>query len=92
MKCHPTAVVLAVSLTAVLGLSACSSPQTPAGSTAGRASAAVTEATPAGDIPDNQAYVAATAPSGSYRLPRRLGRDPHQFLHHLHRQTQQHHR
>jgi hypothetical protein len=68
MKCHPTAVVLAVSLTAVLGLSACSSPQTPAGSAPGSASAAVTEANAAGDIPDNQAYVAATAPSGNYRL------------------------
>ena len=68
MKCHPTAVVLAVSLTAVLGLSACSTPQTPAGSTPGQSSAAATDANPAGDIPDNQAYVAATAPSSSYTL------------------------
>ncbi len=68
MKFHPTVAVLAVSLTALPGLAACSVPQGPAGAASGPVTASVTEANPRGDIPDNQAFVAAAGPSGSYRL------------------------
>lgn len=68
MRFHPATVVLAGYLTALLGLTACSAPQTTAGPSSGPASAATTESNPAGDIPDNQAFVAAAGPSGSYRL------------------------
>lgn len=68
MKFHPTAVVLAVSLTVLAGLGACAAPQAPSGAASGPVSAGVPETNPAGDIPDNQAYVTAAGPSGKYQL------------------------
>jgi hypothetical protein len=70
VKFHPTAVVLAVSLTLVSGLYACSAPQdsSSSGAASGPVSAAVPEINPLGDIPDNQAYVTATGPSGRFQL------------------------
>lgn len=65
--------VAVVSLGLVTGLSACSRPNpstTPAPTSAGGAAPApqATEVSPAGDIPDNQAFVAVTAGSGSFKL------------------------
>ena len=66
MRFHPTAAVLAAALAGVLGVTARSAPQSQA--PAGPASASATESNPAGDIPDTQAFVTATGPSGKYQL------------------------
>ena len=70
MKFHFTAVVLAVSLTLVSGLYACSAPQysPSSGAASGPVSSGVPETNPPGDIPDNQAYVTAAGPSGRFQL------------------------
>jgi hypothetical protein len=68
MRFRPATVVLAGYLTALLGLTACSAPQTTAGPSSGPASAATTESNPAGDIPDNQAFVVFSDSSAGYAM------------------------
>jgi hypothetical protein len=68
MKFHPTVAVLVASLTALAALTACTAPQGPTISPSGPVTTSVPDANPRGDIPDNQAFVAAAGPSGSYRL------------------------
>jgi hypothetical protein len=60
--------VLAVSLTALVGLNACSATQAPPGAPPEAASSASVEVNPPGDIPDNQVYVTAAGPTGRYQL------------------------
>lgn len=73
MRFHPAPALLAASVAAAVGLSACAAPQTtpaapPAAATTAAATTAAAEVNPAGDIPDNQVFVNATGPSGKYRL------------------------
>ena len=64
MRFHRTAVVMALSLTVPFGLQACAAPA----GTSGASSTAATEVNPAGDIPDNQAFITTTGPTSKYQV------------------------
>jgi hypothetical protein len=65
---HIRTLIAALAAVLVLGVAACGGSPSKAGSASKAVNPNATETSPAGDIPDNQAYVAYSPPGGGYSV------------------------